>query len=81
MTYICRIEKLANGYEVELYDAKRAAKNAKSKGEYIDPMVGYAFKTTEEVCEFLEKNLEKAVPKDEYGSAFDALVAEEEEND
>jgi len=80
---IVRIEKLSNGFEVEIRDAKQADKNRSSKidAPYHDPWCCYAFKTTAEVCAFLDKNLDKAVPPDEFGSSFDAAVAEDEEDD
>jgi hypothetical protein len=73
---IVRIEKLNNGYEVEIRDQKQAAKNAKP-GPYIDPWCSYAFKTTAEVCTFLEQNLDKAVPEDDFNASFDAAVADD----
>jgi hypothetical protein len=73
---IVRIEKLNNGYEVEIRDQKQAAKNEKP-GAYRDPWCSYAFKTTAEVCKFLEQNLDKAVPPDNFNSSFDAAVAED----
>lgn len=82
--YVCRIERLANGYEVEISDPKIVAQNNKrSSGNYTwrDPMVGYSFKTVAEVCAFLEKNLEKALPEDEFGKTFDAAVEEDEGDD
>ncbi len=84
---VVKIEKLANGYEVELSDPAIVKQNAardNSKGPYKpwkDPKVGYAFKSVQEVCAFLEKNLDKALPLDEYGSAFDSAVAETDDDD
>ena len=78
--YVCRIERLANGFEVELTDPKIVAQNQKRDTKSIsmtpwkDPKVGYAFKTVDEVCMFLKTNLDKAMPLDEYGSTFDAAV-------
>lgn len=77
---IVRIEKLNNGYEVEIRDQKQAAKNGKP-GPYHDPWCSYAFKTTVEVCKFLEKNLDKAVPADDFSSSFDAAIAADEDDD
>jgi len=73
-----RIERLTNGYEVEIYDPKIAAMNEKAKGMYKDPMKSYVFMDVKSVLAFLEKNLETAIPmKDEYGTAFDTAMAEE----
>lgn len=77
--YIVRIEKLTNGFEVEIRDPKLAAKNDKP-GVYRDPWCSYAFKTTAEVCKFLDENLDKAVPADDFGSSFDAATAGDEES-
>lgn len=86
-SYVCRIERLNNGYEVELTDPAIVAANKKrdnSKGPYTpwrDPKVGYVFKTVKEVTDFLSKNLDKALPLDEYGSSFDDAVAEASEDE
>lgn len=83
---IVRIERLKNGFEVEMTDPAIVQQNNKrdnSKGSYTpwkDPKVAYAFKTVAEVVTFLEKNLEKAMPMDEYGSSFDAAVASNEDD-
>lgn len=79
--YICKIERLANGYEVEMTDPAIKSANASGKGPWKDPEVCYAFSTVKEVLGFLEKNLEKAVPMDEYGSTFDQAAQEGEEED
>lgn len=78
MSYICRIERLANGYEVELFDPEVDKKNRVSKGNHVyrDPMMGYAFKNVKEVLAFLEKNLDKAVRSDEYSSSFGEAIKE-----
>lgn len=82
MSDICKIERLANGYEVEVTDPKIAAANKKSKmGGWKDPKVSYAFKTIKEVLAFLEKNLDKALPLDEYESSFDMAAKDEEEDE
>lgn len=82
MSDICKIERLANGYEVEVTDPKIAEANKKSKmGGWKDPKVSYAFKTTKEVLTFLEKNLDKALPLDEYESSFDVAAKDEEKDE
>jgi len=76
---VVRIEKLENGYEVEIREPKRA--KTKTPGDYVDPWCGYAFKTAAEVGEFIGKNLDKAQCEgDEFGSSFDAAVAEEDDD-
>jgi hypothetical protein len=83
--YVCKIERLQNGFEVEIRDPKIAEQNnKKSKPGTVtawkDPNVSYAFKTVKEVLDFLDKNLEKALPMDEYESSF-AEAAKEGEDD
>lgn len=78
--YICKIEALANGFEVELYDPEIAKANEKGKGRYRDPMVGHGFKTVEEVVAFLKANLKAAGP-DEYTSSFKQLSEEEDDDE
>lgn len=80
----CRvvIERVANGYEVEVTDPKLKDKN---KGDgvlsYSNPTKEYVFKTIDEVLTFLTKNLDKALPADEYDSSFDEALAEEDDSD
>jgi hypothetical protein len=78
---IVRIEKLSNGFEVEIRDQKQVAKNDKPTPGYKDPWCSYAFKTTAEVCKFLEANLDKAAPADDFNSSFDAAAAEDNDED
>lgn len=71
----CRvvIERVANGYEVEVSDPAIKPK----KGElYTESRKEYVFKTVSEVLSFLTKNLDTALPAEEYESAFDDAVEE-----
>ena len=77
--YVCRIERLQNGFEVEINDPEIAKQNKSSKGSWRGPMVGYVFKDVKEVLAFLEKNLDKAMPGDESESSFDKAVGEEDD--
>lgn len=83
--YCVRIEKMTNGYEVEIKDpaiVKANAKrdlSAKTYTPYKDPMRSYVFTDCDAVLAFLKKNLDKALPDDEYASAFD--VAAESSSD
>lgn len=77
-----RIERATNGYTVNVSDPKiREANNKRdigSKGPYApyrDPNKEYIFTNIKTVLAFLEKNLDKALPKDDFGSSFDAAVA------
>lgn len=81
-----RIERLKNGFEVEMRDPEIVkANNAPSKNNaprpWKDPNVGYVFKTVDEVLAFLKKNLDKALPEDEFDSSFDAATEEAEGED
>jgi hypothetical protein len=75
----CRvvIERVANGYEVEVTDP--AAKSDGLMGS-MKARKEYVFKTIAEVLSFLNKNLDKALPVDEYDSAFDAAVEDDEDD-
>jgi hypothetical protein len=78
---IVRIEKLGNGYEVEVCSPKIRKANDHPKSVYQSPWIGYAFTTKEEVVAFLTKVLDKLAPEvedDEFGSAFDEAVSTEE---
>lgn len=77
---IVKIERAKNGYEVEMCDPKIKEKNESQKGvgsEYRDPYVSFVFKTVDEVMAFLEENLEKAVPMDDFETSFNEAVKED----
>lgn len=81
--YVAKIEKMKNGYEVEMKDPEIVKANMKpSKGAspWRDPNVSYVFKTVEEVLAFLKTNLEKAIPEDDFESSFDEAAATEEDD-
>lgn len=79
MSCIARIEKLENGFTVEVIDVKQQAENQKPKAAWKDPWKEYAFSTKKEVTDFLTKTLDTLVPKDEsYGTAFNEAVAEKD---
>lgn len=73
---VLRIEKLENGYEVEVCDPKIEEENRKpsKKGaiaEWKSPWKAYAFSTSEEVVSFVAKHLSN-LPKssqEEFDSA------------
>lgn len=75
----CRvvIERVANGYEVEV--SEPASSSKKTTDMYVDRRKEYVFKSIDEVLSFLTKNLDKALPQDEYDSAFDEAVEEDDE--
>lgn len=78
---ILRVEKLTNGYEVEISDPNIVAENAKPKSNWQDPWKGYAFKTPEEVAAFVGAVLGKLAPPssdDEFAAAFKAATKEDD---
>ncbi len=78
---VVRIEKLENGYEVEIREPK-ADKANKKPGTYVDPWCSYAFKNCTEVVAFLTKNLDKATTGgSDYNSSFDAAVADDDDDE
>lgn len=71
-----RIEKLENGYEVEIRDPKISAENDKpsKKGEikpWKDPWKSYAFSTDKEVIAFVTRHL-ASLPKSSQDDFNDA---------
>ncbi len=76
--YVLKIEKLENGYEVEVRDAEQAAKNNKpsKKNEvtpYADPWKAYAFTTDKEVVAFIKRHL-ASLPKSSHDEFNDAAA-------
>lgn len=68
---VLRVEKLENGFEVEILDAKIQAANQKPKSNYESPWKAYAFTTAAEVVKFVGKHLD-GLPKssqDEFNDA------------
>lgn len=78
---IVRIEKLDNGYEVEIRDQKAVKKNQSKDGlsRYVNPWRSFAFKNEAEVVTFLTKNLSKATPDNEFSHSFDVAAAEDDD--
>ena len=56
----------------------QAQKKARKDGtyDYVDPVKTYSFNDIEAVTKFLTTNLDKALPKVDYDSSFDAAVEE-----
>lgn len=69
---IVRIERLENGFEVEIIDEKIQKENMKSKtAAWQDPWKGYAFTGADEVVKFLTKHLDSLPAEDEsYATSF-----------
>lgn len=51
-----RIERLENGYTVEVTDPKIRAANAKPKAVWRDPCKEYAFKDLKAACKWIMEN-------------------------
>lgn len=84
---VCKICRLQNGWEVEIYDPTpkegKAEKKAESKGyisSYHSGWRSFAFTTEKELIKFLGSRLSGLKPRnydEDYQSAFDAGVASE----
>lgn len=73
---VLKVEKLENGYEVEVCDPVISAANDNPKATWRDPWKGYAFKTEKEVVTFVSKILSTLSPaKDDAGVLFKQAVA------
>lgn len=86
-----RVTRFDNGFSVEIKDpgvvkynkANDKIKDYDKRKPYKDPWRNFIFPTAEKACEFLTKNLDKAVTAakdedtDEYQTAFDLAVAPE----
>jgi hypothetical protein len=79
--YSVRIERLSNGYTVRLDDPKIRKANQTGKGPWKDASREYAFDDIKKVLAFLGKNLDKALPEDDFDSSFDAAAAEDDDDD
>lgn len=81
---VAKIEKLENGYTVEVVDDEQRAINAdpKSKKPWKDPWKAYAFSTSAEVTAFLTSHLDKLKPPpdadSEYSSGFAQAIASDD---
>ena len=79
-----RIERATNGYTVSMRDPKIEAANRKRSMKsdydtpYVDPNRTYVFSDIDAVMTFLKANLDTALPKDDYSSAFDEMAADED---
>lgn len=72
--YVLKIEKLENGFTVEIRDEKIAAANQKPKSNWQDPWKEYAFSTSKEVIAFVTSHL-GSLPKS-AGDEFNDAAAE-----
>lgn len=68
---VCRIEKLTNGYTVEIPDAAVQKANKNPKSPWKDPWKEYAFATAAEASAFVTQHLDKLEPpEDDMGVEF-----------
>lgn len=75
---IC-IERTVSGYELRLRDPEIVKANKKTDKpptySYKDPYREFVLKDKAALLKFLEDNIEKALPKDDFESSFDTAVA------
>jgi len=80
-----RIERLTNGYLIRVDDPKiKKANQSRSPDDnkpWKDPEREFVFKNIDEVLAWLKANLDKALPEDDYVSAFNAAVMEEDDDE
>lgn len=83
---IVRIERAHNGFTVEMRDPKIDEQNRKRNNddgsagvdvEHRSPFVSYVFESVGAVLAFLEGNLEKAMPLDEFETSFEEAIEED----
>lgn len=77
--YVLKVEKLENGYEVEIKDREQEVLNNKPSKknapvEWKDPWKAYAFSTDKEVVAFIKRHL-ASLPKSSH-DAFNEAAEE-----
>lgn len=80
--HCCRIERAANGYEVEITDPKIVKANRERKdgmGGWRSPTVTFVFEDIEGVLTFLKDNLDKALVQDDFSTTFALASAEKDD--
>lgn len=76
---ILRIEKLTNGYTVEIPDPTAQKNNKDPKKPYMDPWKEYGFATPEEVTTFVQGHLATLEPvDDDYATSFARATSEDD---
>ena len=70
---VLRLERLENGFEVEIFDEKTSKANEKKGARYESPWKGYAFTTGKEVIEFITKHI-NSLPKSSDEEFADAAA-------
>jgi hypothetical protein len=75
---VLKIEKLANGYTVEVPDAKVQKANRNPKVPYQDPWKEYVFPDATKAAAFVAKVLGSLEPvEDDMATEFDRATAED----
>lgn len=71
-----RIERQGKGYQVHVTDPEIEKANQSDKGPWRDSVSEYNFDTWDQVKDFLDKVIEKALPADEFSRAFEDAAKE-----
>lgn len=77
--YVLKIEKLENGFTVEIRDEKIDAANRKPKAQWESPWKEYVFSTSKEVIAFVTSHL-GSLPKsagDEFNDAAEEAFSKD----
>lgn len=82
-----RIKRLSNGYTIRLRDPKIVKANQKRDRpgsgvvvQYKDPEREFAFTDIDKVLAWLKANLDKALPEDDFDSAFSTAVEDDDDD-
>ena len=65
-----RVERNGDGFKVCLTDPEIEKGNRADKGGWKDPYVDYSFDSWDQTKTFLDKVVDKALPADEFSTAF-----------
>lgn len=76
---VCRIEKLTNGYTVEVTDPVAQKNNKDPKKPYVSPWKEYAFPDAKKAAAFVGKVLDSLEPvEDDMATNFDRATSEDD---
>jgi hypothetical protein len=74
-----RVEKLTNGFTVEIPDAKAQKNNKDPKKPYVDPWKEYGFATADEALAFIKQHFSTLEPPaDDYATSFARATSEDD---
>jgi hypothetical protein len=76
-----RIERATNGYVIRVRDPKieKANTTRKDNSPWRDPEREFVFDTLDKTIAWIKANIDKALPDDDYSSAFDMAVTEDDD--